>query len=281
LTSRLLHSVLHAAECADDGNETWHAARDSIARLLEMAVPPTVIYPLTLPALLNHVLATQSSSAPTLLIVCSSREDFLQDLLYALQLQHSQAENGLQQLITPTLHNLFTAQHVRVSFCASVQALLAYLTAYAGATSNRGGEGERGAGGRIVLVNPLSLHAPSPSFSAQGLSRMFAAAVEAAFRVDAALVIAECPREAQPSNHHDREGLGETAMETEEEHARGESQEDLWEQEVSILNISAKKFGSGNADRAWAGRTIKVKRIAARWCQFRELGDTADRQQLV
>jgi hypothetical protein len=243
-----------------------------------MAVPPTVLYPLTLPALLNHVLNTQANTTSMTLIVCSSREAFLQDLLQSLQLQHGEGENALEHLITPTLHNLFTARNIKVNFCASVQTLLAYLAAYAGVTSDQS-MGEGRVEGRIVLVNPLSLHAPTSSFSAQGLSRTFSAAVEAASRVDAALVIVECLGAARQTDHHDTDMEGETVMENSEERAQSGGQEDPWEQEASILNVSAKRFGSGNADRAWAGRTVKVKRIAARWCQFHRLGEGNERQQ--
>ncbi|KAF2688189.1 hypothetical protein K458DRAFT_440868 [Lentithecium fluviatile CBS 122367] len=238
-----------------------------------MASPPTVLYPLTLPTLLKHVLTTQSSTVPTTLIICSSRETFLQHLLHALQLQDGLDDQGLQQLIVPTLHNLLTAQHVQVAFCASVQTLLAYLSAYAGATTSPSGVSEGRPKARIVLAGPLGLHAHTSSFSAQGLSRTFAAAVEVASRADAALVVVECLGAAKSSDSENDERDGKTSIDDGEELATGEAQEDPWEQEVPILNVSARKFGPGNADRAWAGRTVRAKRIAARWCRFRNLDE--------
>jgi hypothetical protein len=230
--------------------------------------PPTVIYPLTLPTLLQHVLSTQSSTAHTTLIICSSRESFLQDLLTSLQQQEDEHDaETLQRLITPTLHNLATARHVKVAFCASVQTLLAYLTAY----SNGGGDEKSKE--RLVLVNPLGLHAPTPSFSAQGLSRTFAAVVETATRVGAVLVVAECQKSARDTTV-DRGYAGEidVDMERADESPHEDAIEvDPWEQEVAILNVSAKKYGSGNSDRAWAGRTVKVKTVAARWFHFHKL----------
>jgi len=59
-----------------------------------------------------------------------------------------------------------------------------------------------------------------------------------------------------------RSGDGGSQAEVEEE--------DPWEQDVAILNVSARKFGSGSNDRAWAGRTIKVKRVAGRWFRFKD-----------
>ncbi|KAF1955771.1 hypothetical protein CC80DRAFT_78717 [Byssothecium circinans] len=235
-----------------------------------MASTPTVIYPLTLPALLNYILTTQSDTARTTLIVCSSRDTFLHNLQHGLQHpseQHGEdAQHLISRLITPTLQNLATARYVKVTFCASVPALLAYLTAYESVGPKRGGSRRATGTGKIVLVNPLSLHAPSPSFSVQGLSKTFAAAVDMAARADALLILAECQRLGHVNEVED----------VDMERGEGESRDvdvevDPWEQEVSILNVSAKKFGSGNSDRAWAGRTVKIKRVAARWFHFHKL----------
>lgn len=57
-----------------------------------------------------------------------------------------------------------------------------------------------------------------------------------------------------------------------------DEEEDPWEQHVSILNVSARRFGSGSGDRAWAGRTIKVKRAASRWFRFDKV-DGLDRNE--
>jgi hypothetical protein len=226
---------------------------------------PTVICPLTPLALLNLVLTSQTGNSPTTLVICSARDVFLQLLLESVKLEAKAEHDGpdLQQLITPTLHNLSTARHVQVVFCASVQTLLAYLTAYAGASQGRGR-------GRLVVVNPLRLHAPTPSFSAQGLARTFAAAVEAASRVDEALLVVDCFAAREASQRGEDE---EADVEREAESPRDEPQEDPWEQHVSVLNVSARRFGSGNADRAWAGRTVTAKRIAARWFRFRNIDD--------
>lgn len=222
----------------------------------------TVLYPLTLPELLDYILTTQSNTAPTLLVICSSRHAFVQDLSDSLQAEDlsdslqadddGQGPGGLALLVTPTLHNLFTTRHVKLAFCASVQALLAYLAAYGPSGTMHVGDYGGRARARMVLVNPLALHAPTPSFSAQGLSRTFAAAAETALKADAVLHVVEC------------RGRRRAAEEDEED--------DPWEQEVSILNVSARRFGSGAGEKAWAGRTIKAKRIAGRWFRFHRLG---------
>lgn len=247
-----------------------HGRLHQMASKRDMALPPTVIYPLTLPALLRYVLSTQSAAVPTRLVVCSSKEAFLLSLAAALQLQEGrdQPRSWPLQFAAPTLHNLLTARHVQVAFCASVQILLAYFTSLKppASSENTSSNVTQGPSERFILVNPLSLHAATSAFSAQGLSRTFAAAVETSLRVHAQLVVAECqgactqPHSPREHEHENEDGyIGNRQPQVQPE--------DPWEQEVSILNISVKKLG----DRPWAGRTIKVKRIAGRWFRFHKL----------
>jgi hypothetical protein len=228
---------------------------------------PTVLYPLTLPALLHYLLTTQSETCPTLLIVCSTRDIFIQDLASALQNHAEHNTDVLEQLVAPTLQNLLTTRHVKLAFCASVQALLAYLTAYGRSGTNLADEAEQGE--RVALVNPLALHASTSSFSAQGLSRCFAAAAEVALNPRVALYIAECEGRRERQEELDGEDI---EMEDDHEEPSAEvHSKDPWEQDVSILNMSARRFGSGSGERAWTGRTVKAKRIAARWFRFHEI----------
>ncbi|KAF3039558.1 hypothetical protein E8E12_007782 [Didymella heteroderae] len=234
------------------------------------ALEPTVLYPLTLPALLDHVLSTQSASSPTTLVICSDRRSFLEELAHFLKQQQETSQGtNLKQLLVPTLHNLSTTRHVKLAFCASVQTLLAYLTAYdrPGYVHVDESDGKE----RLVLVNLLALHKPTSSFSAQGLSRTFATAVETALRTGATLHLVEC------EDRHNLSGNtpeADVAMSGEEENDHPPAAEqDPWDQDVSILNVSARRFGSGSGsgERTWAGRTVKAKRIAARWFRFHNL----------
>lgn len=225
---------------------------------------PTVLYPLTLPALLRYLLTTQSETCPTLLIICSSRDSFLQHLATSLHNRGEHDADGLEHLVAPTLQNLLTTRHVKLTFCASVQALLAYLTAYgrAGTSVAAGAEEEE----RVVLVNPIALHASTSSFSAQGLSRCFSAAAEVALKPGVTLHIAECEGRRERQEEPDSD---DTDMENDAQEPSAEARmTDPWEQDISILSISARKIGSGSGDRAWAGRTVKAKTIAARWFRF-------------
>lgn len=236
-----------------------------------MTSVPTVLYPLTHPALLDYILATQSSSSPTTLIICSHRTVFLDQLAHSLRDQQATGQTqstNLQQLLVPTLQNLSTTRHVQLAFCASVQALLAYLTAFdrPGYIHVDESEGRE----RLVLVNPLTLHKPTSSFSAQGLSRTFALAVETALRTGATLQVVECEGGHEERDEEAVEDVAQSDGDEEEGHANID-EPNPWEQQVPILNVSARRFGSGPGERAWAGRTIKAKRIAARWFHFQEL----------
>jgi len=206
-------------------------------------------------------------------------------------------------LIAPTLHNLFTVRHVKLVFCATVQALLAYLTAHGQPAIKHVDTEPRE---RLILVNPLALHASTSSFSAQGLSRTFASAAETASKTGAVLYMVECQGKQRDMAEHNEQDNNEqdnneqdnneqdnneqdnneqdnneqdTEMVDEHEQTRAHVEEgDPWDQEVSILNVSARRFGSGSSDRAWAGRTVKARSIAARWFQFRKPDDCQTRK---
>jgi hypothetical protein len=242
-----------------------------------MSISPTVLYPLTLAGLLHYILTTQAGTASTLLIICSSRDTFLHQLAQSLQHHPGTGQDGyVQDMVSPSLHNLLTTQHVKLAFCASVQALLAYLTAYGQNVPAH--NVEQGTRARLVLVNPLALHASTMSFSAQGLSRSFAAATETALKLGAMLQMVECPVEGDATEPE--AGGDDLDMESGEQDncTDPSAEEDPWEQEVSILNVSARRFGSNSDERAWAGRTVKAKRIAARWFRFQELDNHEPRE---
>jgi hypothetical protein len=247
-----------------------------------MPSPPTVLLSLSLPSFLHQVLA-QSHTAPILLIICSSRETFLQGLLQSLEQDESEeqdSDGSLQDLVTPSLHNLSTTRHVKPAFCSSVPALLAFLTAYGRDDTSHTVDSQQKA--RLVLVNPLALHAPTPYFSAQGLSRAFAAATETAIRTNTPLQVIEChASKRKVGSEDDKSSDIDMSNGDEEDHPEGESEaKDPWDQEVSILNVSARRYGSNSVERAWAGRTLTAKTIASRWFRFEKQDDHETREGL-
>lgn len=233
-----------------------------------------VLHAPTLPKLLQDIVQAQSSAPQTTIVICSSRETFLQDLLRSLEQDPNDGQNlgsSLQDLVTPSLHNLSSTRHVQLAFCASVPALLAYLTSYGrDAPSPHTKDSQQKP--RLVVVSPLALHAPTPSFSAQGLSRAFAAMTETALRSNVVLQVVECQGKRARTEINDSEDvdMNEGAEDLMEERL---DEKDPWDQEVAILNVSARRFGSNSGERAWAGRTVKAKSVAARWFRFQKLDD--------
>lgn len=39
-----------------------------------------------------------------------------------------------------------------------------------------------------------------------------------------------------------------------------------WDEQLSMLNVTTKTFGIG--ERGWVGRTVSVRQVAGRWCDF-------------
>jgi hypothetical protein len=174
----------------------------------------------------------------------------------------------LEQLIEPTLRNLLMARHVDLTFCASVPALLAYLSAYSGPAQKSWQRHQAGTA-TLVLVNTLSLHEPAPSFSAQGLSRTFAAAVETAIRVGAKLIMAETTdNQLHGATQIDDETLDVPMQDAREEDIDVSNTLGPWDQDVPIMNNSTRRFARRSGEQSWAGRTVKVSRVAARWFRF-------------
>ncbi|OCK75921.1 hypothetical protein K432DRAFT_385817 [Lepidopterella palustris CBS 459.81] len=264
------------------------------------SLAPIVLQPLNLLDLLNLLLSQKSLDAVTLL-VCSTRTFFLHQLLASIQTQDGKTAI---HLLTPIIHNLFASQRVLLAFCASLPNLLAYLSTYTGPTFGHTNipnnyEHKGGAPRKVpmlVLLNPLRLHSPTPSFSAQGLSRTFAAAVEAARSAGAKLVVVECvgatfhfARESklwvgsiselvsgddvEMSLGDLPEGVGGENDKL-DERVQDREEEDPWDQEVPILNVSARRFGGGDRERGWAGRTVKVRRVVERWFRFERVETT-------
>jgi hypothetical protein len=244
--------------------------------------PPTILHPIELATVMQHVL--HRIAPPVHLISCSSQEEFLRQLLASIKHENELVvreaeEAGLppkkiqglarrkHDLLIPTLRQLANAESVKVTFCETVTQLLAYLSVYQ--LPNEVSD-EQETRPTIALLNPVSLHRNGSSFSAQGLSRTFASAVEAAARVNARLLVAECSLRAAPFSDVLAEPRSDDLMyESAFENEQGVSSTrgDPWEEQVSILNITTKSFGAG--ERGWVGRTVKIRSVAERWFVFK------------
>lgn len=47
-----------------------------------------------------------------------------------------------------------------------------------------------------------------------------------------------------------------------------------WDEQLSILNVTTKTFGVG--DRGWVGRTVSIRQVAERWCEFVNFNEHED-----
>jgi len=225
---------------------------------------------------LNYILDHHNSA--TTLIVCSTHEDFLQHLHASLHRRaasppssppssnsppsQSATPPATQQapprLLHPTLQNFALTSRITLVFTPTLQHLRAYLTTYTSTSPSPFDAHSTIVSPQplqtttLAILNLLSLHRSTPHFSAQGLSRTFASAVEAAYRAEARLVVCECP-DIERYGGGEEEGGGGVA----------------WEERVPLLNETIRfAAGAGAEGRGWAGRSVSCRRVAERWFAF-------------
>ena len=267
---------------------------------------PIVLEGVTLPQFVEHLI--ESHLPPSTLIVCSSRDAFIQRLLHALNdpneshrddphvdrsEEHTAPELGIQthspdHILSPILRLLAKTRTLKVAFCASLPALRAYLSVYGLGQSTTSPNQPRGLNTDntclLAILNPLSIHHDTSSWSAQGLGRTLAAAIAAASRAGQRLILLEdASSEAEPGTVEVQDsstppggqgmatqGDGHVSISVGLENSGGSdlNAKSPWMQQVAILNVTTRSFGVG--DRGWVGRTVRVRKVAERWCRFVE-----------
>ncbi|KAL4919801.1 hypothetical protein BDW62DRAFT_33960 [Aspergillus aurantiobrunneus] len=206
-----------------------------------MAPVRRVISALWVTDFLQYVLDQDHS--PIVFIVCTTRDTFLEQLLATMHLQTT-AATGHHRLLTKTLGLLSTSRNIRTVFCPTLEHLRAYLsTGVEGRLSVT--EERQSLNPLLAILNPLSVHVSTREFSAQGLSRTLANAVEVSSRARMDIVLCEC-----------RDALDSTNTE------HGEA---LWYKDVPLLSNSLRAEAEGND---LTGRAVPVKRVVERWFQF-------------
>lgn len=203
---------------------------------------------------------------PSTVVVCSSREAFLEGIVLSLQAATARdpsstteaTEQTPHPLLVPTIHQLAASKTISMAFTSSVPHLRAYLASYT-PPKNKNPLHDS-----IVVTKPgsqipllaiyglINLHRATTEYSVQGLSRSLAIAVEAAEAWKLRLLLVENPGDWAPS---DPESVSEVATAT---------PGDPWMEQVPFLNSSL----VSSDDRLWAGRTVEVRAVVARWCSF-------------
>lgn len=240
-----------------------------------------VLEAMTLPNFIQYI--TAQHCGVSTVVVCSGREAFFEHFLDARNsfvCDYGQSDQEISALLptaavrngspvpwsTPSLRQLGTIKDIRMVFCPDITHLRAYLATYS--TRDRKETDQMHETGRqriLAILNPISLHRPTSAFSAQGLNRTLAIAVEAAHHTHSQLLLAECPVPVLTSE--------DPLMPDEPDvPARNQPTEDPWDQEVSILNVTTKSFGAG--ERGWVGRTVKLRTVAERWCTFESINSS-------
>ena len=229
--------------------------------------PSTVITSVSLLSFLDFVIHIHAP--PSTLVVCSTREDFLQMLRSACQLSESviplTPEDGGNHvskisLLIPTIHLLATSRTINITFTPTLANLRAYLAVYESPVEPTGLGVTHSKQGKhtpvLGILNMLDVHRGTSDFSAQGISKTFASAVDAAARNNMQLLVTELPR----SEVLDNEGDDQI------QYSEGKH----WNEQIPLL-CGSLRFGEGQ--KIWAGRTVEICQVVARWCHFRTLDE--------
>ncbi|KAJ5433182.1 uncharacterized protein N7458_012338 [Penicillium daleae] len=188
------------------------------------------------------------AGADTRLIVCGTKAELLIQLSWAIRAQHADSNAAPRHdLLTKTIGLLANSSRIQLAFCPSVESLRAYLAVLRPVdTPHYDSEPERSRSNPLlVILDMVALHVPTIEFSAQGLSRSFAASVESASRANVDLMLCECTNAVDTMSPY----WGDK----------------LWDTQVPLLNGSVRLRGE---EGTWGGRGVPIKQVAQRWFEF-------------
>ena len=219
--------------------------------------------------LITYIL--KRSEQPTTLVICSTKEAFLKDLLFLVNNARSTSappcnndSNTPQSLLIPTIHLISGSANVHLAFVPTLPHLRAYLATYsptpklASSSSDKPSSNSRAP--LFAIWGLALLHRSTADYSAQGLSRTLALAAEAAFYAKQKLVLAE--PQAMPE-----EGELERADDP------GMTMGDPWKYHIPLLSSSIRY---GVDERSLAGNVTEVGRVISKWCKFTNHERVAD-----
>ena len=212
----------------------------------------------SLASFLEQILLRQGHQA--ILLICSSREDFLKHVLDDGTRSHQQTNLLLSEIscskapdeiLLPTLHLLAQARNISLVYTPSVNHLRAALediAYYKTHLSPRASTGKFPAATALAIVDSLAVHKLSGEFSAQGLSRTYALATEAAFKASLDLQLVDLDRHTEQ---------GSTPMSSYGNEAQGSA----WNQAIPLLTSNTRAMGH----QGWAEKSVPYCRIVQTW----------------
>ena len=227
------------------------------------SLQPTALSPSSSQAFLQFIL--EHNLEPTTLIICSTREAFLDDLQEPNRgaAEHDSADQvTIEQsdaLVYPSLRQIAVSRSVKLVFVSTIPQLRAYLSTYQASCDespdNHTNDAPSHRQRLLAIWGILNLHRSGFEYSAQGLCRTLGSAVDAAHFSKQKLVLGEMPV---------------TTVSADADVADVESGIiNPWQESVPLLNSSA-MHGDG---RMLPRRNIQVSAILSRWCHFQEGGN--------
>jgi hypothetical protein len=199
-----------------------------------------------------------NTSRPAILIICSTRAKFLEQLSAGLSARvrdaqtetssgdevqglEARAQVNNQHLLTKTIGVLANSRRVHLVFCPSLGHFRAYLSSlrlFRATDQNVAACGTT----NIVVLDLIALHYMSSEFSAQGLSRTLALTIEATARNASSVLLCECDDAVVLQNPN-----------------RGHR---IWDLRLPIL--------SGPSRSEDGGRQLSARHVAQRWFRFED-----------
>lgn len=209
--------------------------------------------------IIKHLLQRQSANN-TVVIVCSSKQDFAKQLMLSFDHETAktseipasqQSEVSLEcfpstsqapwnNILSATLHNIASSQAVKLIYCSNTSILRAYLASFNYSSDSISNHNSV----EVIILDLLALHHGTSEFSLQGLSKTFA--IVASLSVPSVQLI-ECKDPRDPESPH-----------------RGS---ELWQTQVPLLTGSVKIGAEGSR---WASRSITARKVASRWFVYEE-----------
>lgn len=222
-------------------------------------------------------LCLQHSGQRSLMIICSTKQSFVaafEDLVMRQGVHgamesaepdaHHQQPNPEDMLLrTPlTLRSIAVCRSLTLAFCPDLPRLRAYL---AHLTTLLSTQEDPASYARLVIVNMLSSHVSTVSWSAQGLNRTMAAAIDTATALACQLLLSEDARLRVRPNTSGI--LLSSSPQREESPCESDAAEKgIWDEDVQIIDSHTRTFG--NTTSIWSGRRVTIRQIVRRWLEF-------------